>query len=78
VLGRVAKLYASNQRPRFRWVEGLVESTLGVRVQIVDQLAGSLRRGHSRHQFEDFLPAALAFALKNHNSLMEPEDSIAI
>jgi hypothetical protein len=40
-----------------------------------DKLLG---RGHSRHKFEDFLPAALSFALKNHDSLMKPENGIAI
>ena len=38
----------------------------------------SLGRGHSRHQFEDFLPPGFPFALKNHDSLMEPEDGIAV
>ena len=37
-----------------------------------------LRRGHARHQFEDFLPAGLSFALKNHDSLMEPEDGVSV
>ena len=38
----------------------------------------TLGRGHAGHQLENFLPAALALALKNHDSLMKPEDSIPI